>query len=145
MNTNKNMTISDDAGVNHGGWYGRSKLSDEMKQKKKKRSLREGKDMGDYLLTNISKRGIISCRFLSFFPISPEARQAAATAMPAPTLSLTHNGSSDPVLIKHDLRTGDGRSTEDRIGQDRTGEERRKGIMKRRTAAWLVSLFFCRP
>lgn len=42
-------------------------------QQKKKRSPREGKDMGDYLLTNISKRGIISGRFLSFFPISPEA------------------------------------------------------------------------
>lgn len=77
----------------------------QIKQKKK-RSLREGKDMGDYVLTNISKRGIISCRFLSFFPISPEARQAAATAMRAPTLSLTHNGSSDP-LINHDLDTGD--------------------------------------
>ena len=62
--------------------------------------------MGDYLLTNISKRGIISCRFLSFFPISPEARQAAATAMWAPTLSLTHNGSTDPVLINYDLHTG---------------------------------------
>lgn len=43
---------------------------EEIKQKKK-RSLREGKDMGDYLLTNISKHGIISCRFLSFLPIRP--------------------------------------------------------------------------
>lgn len=62
--------------------------------------------MGDYLLTNISKRGIISSRFLSFFPISPEARQAAATAMWAPTLSLTHNGSADPILINYDLDAG---------------------------------------
>lgn len=85
----------------------------EIKQEKK-RSLREGKDMGDYLLTNISKRGIISCRFLSFFPISPEARQAVATAMPAPTLSLTHNRSTDPILIKYDLHTGDGRRREER-------------------------------
>lgn len=77
----------------------------EIKQTKK-RSLREGKDMGDYLLTNISKRGIISCRFLSFFPINPEARQAVATAMRAPTLSLAHNGSTDPVLINYDLNTG---------------------------------------
>lgn len=45
---------------------------DEMKREKM-RSLREGKDIGDNLLTNISKHGIISCRFLSFFPISPEA------------------------------------------------------------------------
>lgn len=52
-----------DAGVN-------CKL--KIKQEKK-RSPRERKDMGDYLLTNISKRGIISCRFLSFFPIRPEA------------------------------------------------------------------------
>lgn len=55
--------------------------------------------MGDYLLTNISKRGIISCRFLSFFLINPEARQAVATAMWAPMLSLVHNGGTDPVLI----------------------------------------------
>lgn len=55
--------------------------------------------MGDYLLMNISKRGIISCRFLSFFPINPEARQAVSTAMWAPTLSLVHNGGTDPVLI----------------------------------------------
>lgn len=75
--------------------------------------------MGDYLLTNISKRGIISCRFLSFFPISPEARQAAATAMPAPALSLTHNGSTDPILIKYDLHTGDGRRREWRGGMER--------------------------
>lgn len=46
-------------------------LAEELRPRR--RSLREGKDMGDYLLTNISKRGIISCRFLSFFPISPEA------------------------------------------------------------------------
>lgn len=44
---------------------------EELRQRR--RSLREGKDMRDYLLTNISKRGIISCKFLSFFPISPEA------------------------------------------------------------------------
>lgn len=64
--------------------------------------------MGDYLMTNISKRGIISCRFLSFFPINPEARQAAATAMRTPThyARLVHNGSTDPVLINDDLNTG---------------------------------------
>lgn len=45
---------------------------DEIKREKM-RSPREGKDIGDNLLTNISKHGIISCRFLSFFPISPEA------------------------------------------------------------------------
>lgn len=100
---------------------------EEIKQKKK-RSLREGKDMGDYLLTNISKRGIISCRFLSFFPISPEARQAAATAMRTPTLSLTHNGSTDPILINYDLDTGDCR---------RGGE---KGKVERIRRAWLISL-----
>lgn len=38
-----------------------------------KKSPREGKDMRDYVLTNISKPGIICLRFLSFFPISPEA------------------------------------------------------------------------
>lgn len=70
--------------------------------------------MGDYLLTNIFKRGIISSRFLSFFPISPEARKAAATTMWAPTLSLTHNGSADPILINYDLDTGAYRSREEK-------------------------------
>lgn len=53
------------------GW-GAANCRDEIKREKM-RSPREGKDIGDYLLTNISKHGIISCRFLSFFPISPEA------------------------------------------------------------------------
>lgn len=96
----------------------------------KKRSLREGKDMGDYLLTNISKRGIISCRFLSFFPINPEARQAVATAMWAPTLSLAHNGSTDPVLINYDLNTG----------ACRRGEE--KGKVYREREIFLSLLLF---
>lgn len=95
-----------------------------MVRQRRKRSLREGKDMGDYLLTNISKRGIISCRFLSFFPISPEARQAAATAMPAPTLSPTHNGSTDQVLINYDLDTGDERRGEERGAVERGSRAR---------------------
>lgn len=64
--------IDEQAGV--AGWEKGTTRS----SRKKKSSLREGKDMGDYLLTNISKLGIISGRFLSFFPISPEARQAEA-------------------------------------------------------------------
>lgn len=51
---------------------GAANCRDEIKREKM-RSPREGKDIGDNLLTNISKHGIISCRFLSFFPISPEA------------------------------------------------------------------------
>lgn len=72
--------------------------------------------MGDYLLMNIFKRGIISCRFLSFFPISPEARQAVAIATLAPRLSLTHNGGTGPLLINSNLDTGDGRRGEERRG-----------------------------
>lgn len=68
--------------------------------------------MGDYLQMSISKRGIISSRFLSFFPISPEARQAATTATPAPRLSSMHEGSADPLLIIHNADTGDGRKGE---------------------------------
>lgn len=51
---------------------GAANCRDEIKREKM-RSPREGKDIGDNLLTNISKHGIISCRFLPFFPISPEA------------------------------------------------------------------------
>lgn len=54
-------------GVEEKGEYGGSEQSGKEFKQKEKMSPREGKDMGDYLLTNISKRGIISCRFLSFF------------------------------------------------------------------------------
>ena len=52
-------------------WAGERREGKRGRRKKKSHS--EGKDMADYLLTAMLEQGIISRRFLSFFPIRPEA------------------------------------------------------------------------